>query len=208
MYDERTVKRFWSKADKNGPLYTDTQTGETTHCWIWTGKPDPQGYGRFQIGNQNLLAHRISFEICHNESLGEFHALHRCDNPPCINPTHLFKGTHQDNMRDRDAKGRNTYYSGDDHWTHKHPERLARGERNGKNTHPESRGYGENHWSHKHPDKVVKGEHNGSSKITLADVQAIRELHRQGLSLAAIARLKNLSDTHVGRIVKGENWSD
>lgn len=97
-------ERFWEKVDVRGP-------GE---CWPWTASTRGFGYGQIAAGAPSrkiLEAHRVSWEI-HNGPIpvGEGHhgtcVLHTCDNPPCVNPQHLFLGTFTDNMQDRDEKGR------------------------------------------------------------------------------------------------------
>jgi hypothetical protein len=70
-------------------------------CWEWTGSLDTGGYGRLKKKG----THRLSYEIFVGP-IGNFHVLHRCDNPPCCNPNHLFLGTQADNMMDKSAKGR------------------------------------------------------------------------------------------------------
>lgn len=76
-------------------------------CWIWTGSQTPKGYGYFWFtGGKWRSAHRASWEI-HNGPIPDgLHVLHRCDNPPCVNPAHLFLGTGLDNSRDCYRKGR------------------------------------------------------------------------------------------------------
>ena len=77
-----------------------------TGCWLWTGHIDKWGYGRFFVsGNGSSLAHRASWAI-HRGNTEGLHVLHRCDNPPCVNPVHLWLGTNFDNMRDMMTKGR------------------------------------------------------------------------------------------------------
>lgn len=76
-------------------------------CWIWTGRLCPKGYGRWPRSEFSQLAHRIMLDRyvpCPDPAL---FACHHCDNPPCVNPAHLYWGTVQDNNRDRDARGRN-----------------------------------------------------------------------------------------------------
>jgi hypothetical protein len=89
-------ERFWEKVQK----------GEG--CWAWTGAT-VYGYGRIGAGGTYgpaLMAHRVSWEL-HNGPIPEgMNVLHRCDNPPCTNPEHLFLGTHADNVADKVAKGR------------------------------------------------------------------------------------------------------
>lgn len=76
-------------------------------CWIWTGAFDSDGYGTFTYRGRTYKAHRFSLE----QFLGApipagLIVLHRCDNPPCVNPLHLNLGTNEDNVADRDRKGR------------------------------------------------------------------------------------------------------
>jgi len=91
-------ERFWSKVS----IYWDAE------CWPWTaGLMGRMGYGNFSVGGRNRAAHRVAWESANGESIpdGKF-VCHRCDNPVCCNPAHLFLGTHADNMRDARTKGR------------------------------------------------------------------------------------------------------
>jgi len=75
-------------------------------CWEWTGSRDPNGYGRLNIGGYPALAHRLSWQVHCHEISPEQHVLHRCDNPACVRPDHLFLGDQADNNHDMIAKGR------------------------------------------------------------------------------------------------------
>lgn len=86
--------RFWEKVRK------------TVNCWIWTGSKNNKGYGRINIDRVVKLAHRVSFEMEYGKVDKKIMILHRCDNPACVNPQHLFTGTQKDNMRDMSKKKR------------------------------------------------------------------------------------------------------
>lgn len=95
----------------------DTETG----CWLWTGAQcgsgatNRHGYGQTWFNGRLCKTHRLAYELTHGAISRGLHVLHRCDNPPCINPEHLYLGTHQQNMRDRDARHRRTPARGERH---------------------------------------------------------------------------------------------
>lgn len=76
------------------------------NCWNFTGSKNRKGYGHFYMNGFQYKAHRASFIIFHQEDIGELHILHSCDNPFCVNPAHLRKGTHQENMLDKKIRNR------------------------------------------------------------------------------------------------------
>jgi len=99
----RFSRRFWSKVDRSG------------ECWIWTASQDHGGYGKFGVGAAGWTrAHRVAHELFIAPIPVGTDVLHRCDNPPCVRPDHLYLGTPADNTHDAMAK-----------------RRLAVGERNG-----------------------------------------------------------------------------
>ncbi len=76
------------------------------HCWEWNGTKDKYGYGVCGHNNKLFKVHRLMYEIYYSEPLNKLHCLHRCDNPSCVNPLHLFPGTNLDNVKDKVNKGR------------------------------------------------------------------------------------------------------
>lgn len=86
--------RFWAKVDRSGA------------CWEWRGGHNSRGYGMFRIFGKQKRAHRLAWEFTHGPIPAAMLVLHRCDNPPCCNPEHLFLGTNDDNVRDKVAKSR------------------------------------------------------------------------------------------------------
>lgn len=88
--------RFWAKVDKSGD------------CWIWTGARNERGYGKILAGRRLEYAHRVSVRLDGREVPDNAHVCHHCDNPPCVNPAHLFVGTSRDNHDDMVRKGRST----------------------------------------------------------------------------------------------------
>lgn len=83
-------------------------------CWVWSGQRKYNGYGMFYCLVKKHLAHRISWIINNGIIPDGLCVLHHCDNPPCVNPAHLFLGTQQDNSDDMGSKGRRRALRGED----------------------------------------------------------------------------------------------
>lgn len=87
-------------------FWTKVKTGAPDQCWPWNGSYNPYGYGRLQVRGKTYMAHRLALEMASGKFSDDICVLHRCDNPSCCNPSHLFLGTQSDNMKDMAAKGR------------------------------------------------------------------------------------------------------
>jgi hypothetical protein len=103
MSERNTETRFWTLTERVGP------------CLIWKSTLDRNGYGRFTWDHRQRFAHRLAWLFSRGPIPNGMHVLHTCDNPPCVEPLHLFLGTQQDNMRDMLAKGRNFRPVGESH---------------------------------------------------------------------------------------------
>ena len=84
-------------------------------CWIWMNSLAGNGYGTIKTGVKSERAHRVSWQLHKGDIPQDMHVLHRCDVPCCVNPDHLWLGTHAQNMLDRDDKGRRTPPRGSAH---------------------------------------------------------------------------------------------
>ena len=93
--DSDHLLRFWAKVDKHGP----------DECWNWLGSKTRGGYGQFSIRGYMTRVHRISWRLSHGDIPKDMLALHKCNNPSCVNPYHLYLGNQSDNMKDRTRSG-------------------------------------------------------------------------------------------------------
>jgi len=93
MFDDKFLARFWEKVDKTG------------ECWNWLAYKDKDGYGQIGLNGKMRRTHRVSWIIANGRN-PELLILHKCHNPSCINPNHLYEGSHALNMTDMVNAGR------------------------------------------------------------------------------------------------------
>jgi len=108
------LNRFWKQVKKS-----------PNDCWVFRGTPS-KVYPKLVISGKQISAHRFSYELRHGPIPDGLMVLHTCDCRSCVNPSHLYVGTHQDNMND--MKYRNRSASGDRHGSRVHPDSRPRGE--------------------------------------------------------------------------------
>lgn len=211
------IARFWARVNKEGPVHPVLGT----RCWEWTGCR-VRGYGQlFRAPGTPDRTHRISWELAHGAIPPGMYVCHKCDNPPCVNPEHLFVGTSSDNHRDCVAKGRTRHPTGDahwtrrmperlptadEHWTRRHPELLPRGDRSGPRKHPETRPRGDRHGSRTHPESTAKGERNGHARLTAAQVVDMRRRFTEGERVVDLAREHSVHAATVWDAVHCKTW--
>lgn len=106
--DRTPEERFWSNVDKSG------------ECWVWTRGRDKYGYGNIKVDGKRIGTHRFAYTLAYGPIPEGLSVCHRCDNPPCVRPDHLFAVTEKDNAQDREQKGRSHFQ--------KHPELVKCGE--------------------------------------------------------------------------------
>jgi len=200
--------------------------GQANDCWPWKGFIARNGYGYVSFHRKDMLGHRVSYIVNRGPIPEGMHVCHRCDNPACVNPNHLFLGTHQDNMDDKVRKGR-----------------QPRGERNGgvklsdaqvarikvelaertESNNKIARRYGVGrkaidfiesgrNWAHipgppptrKNPRNLPTGSKHHNAKLSDADVIEIRRLLAEGTQTQrAIALHYGVSETLISAIKLG-----
>lgn len=151
------------------------QSGRSKSCWEWQAAKS-RGYGKFGLKGHLFSAHRIAWFLSYGPIPTGLCVLHSCDNHSCCNEDHLFLGTNADNTHDAVRKNR-----------------MARGIRNGTQTHPE---------------KIARGEQNGNSKFTTKQVLKIRARYKtRKMTHWALAQEYGATERCIQQIVNRKTWT-
>lgn len=167
------VAAFWAKVNK------------TDGCWLWTGTHTKAGYGVFLIGRRREYAHRIAHVLGSGRPIPDgWYACHRCDNPPCVRPDHLFAAPPAENISDMIAKKRSMDYVC--------PERRLRGD---------------DHPARVHPEYLARGEAHPAAKLTAEQVTEIRRVWAaREATQAKLAARFGVSQVTIGHVVLRKVW--
>lgn len=161
-------------------------------CWEWQAAiKKGAGYGVFGVSTARRAqrAHRVAYELANGPIPDGMLVCHRCDNPRCVRPSHLFLGTAADNSADMVSKDRQV--RGDLHHFRRDPSTRPTGDRNG---------------SRRHPERRRRGEEGPNAKLTAEQVREIRTLASSGLGARPIAERFGVSRTLVRLIVARRTW--
>lgn len=179
--------------------------GDPNGCWLWRGGVDKDGYGLVKVLGESRRAHRVAWILHHRRDIPDgLMVCHSCDTPRCVNPAHLFLGTGQDNVADRQRKHRQAK---GDALANAQAANRARGDRHGTRTHPETIRRGATHPYQLNPECRLRGERNGFAKLNAMTVKAIRDAVAAGASQEAVGQRFGLHQGHVSRIVRRTAWA-
>lgn len=176
-FTPKQIASFWNRVDRTADA----------DCWEWQGKRIAKGYGKF-IHQQNnvireFLTHRMAYFLTYGSIPKGKIICHKCDNPACCNPSHLYAGTYSQNNFDT----------------------CRRGGKKGKGWNA-VRCSGDSHWSHRRPDAVTRGSKVGGSKLTEADVVEIRRRYSSGEKVKALSAEFGIHEMSVYPILQRKTW--
>lgn len=174
-FTQEQVDKFWSRVD---------MSGGPSSCWPWTMSRHKFGYGRMNWIEQcpdnplvHVCAHRVALILSLGGHIGDLHTLHKCGNPACCNPKHLYAGTPKDNMNDTIDMGRRG-------------ELLPQ-----KRDRPVE------------PPRKFSGERNSHSRLTEDDVREIlRRYALRDITHSELAKEFGVSRSAIWMITSGRNW--
>ena len=170
---ESKVAKFWSRVDVLG----------VEDCWNWKFGKNKAGYGQFCMMNRDFISSRVAYCIANGGIPKNTIICHKCDNPACCNPNHLYAGTFEDNYKDSVNRERLKY------------SRVEKKKSALSAAFPERYG-------------IVKGSTNGRSRLTESDVIELRRLRKEGiLTLREIAKRFDVSRSCVCHVLAGRCWT-
>jgi len=188
-------------------------------CWEWTeGKS--HGYGQVRVheiwGDRPVYAHRLSYLVHHGPIPTGLQVCHRCDNPPCINPEHLFLGTSAENLADMKSKRRHAFgeRNGMTTLSDRDIAAIRLLVKNGFTQREVAKRYG---ISEGHMSTIIRGKKRGSAsgairtrhglaKLTEKQVLQVYDLHDEGLTPTEIGKRFKVADATIHCIVSGKTW--
>lgn len=177
--EEQRIAAFWAKVNKESGHWCNG-----IQCWFWIAGHLTKGYGYFSNGKRQIGAHVFAYELEIGPVPKDMFVLHRCDNPQCVNPAHLFAGSAKQNMRDMMEKGR------DDFPFSTRPELIPRGD---------------DHYTRRHPERVRRGEQLTHTKLTTQQVEEIRARDEAGEKGYMLATEYGVSKAQISRIINYHN---
>lgn len=174
---EKQKKNFFKKVNKDGIVPSLEKYGNIGKCWLFMTSRNKGGYGQVKLRGAVVKAHRVSWMIIHGQIYGKLQVLHKCDNPSCVNPDHLWLGTPKDNADDMYLKGRGNKARGD-----RHPSRAQ-------------------------PETRPRGEEHGGAKLTEEKVREIRRLYAEGdITHKEIADKFGVSTKPISQVINLKTW--
>lgn len=197
------AERFWR--------YVDRPNSDS--CWVWTSATGHNGYGQLWVGKRNRPAHRLSYEMHVGPIPEGMLVCHTCDNPPCVNPAHLFLGNAKANAHDMCRKNRLPQRRFTNDQVHKIKSEMAAG----RTCYSLAKEYGISHKrmcgikngeSYRHIDgyKMPPPIHVREARRWLETRERAFRLRQEGKTFKEIGEIMGVSKVHAGRLVR--KWQE